>query len=200
MPFTKRTLIVIATVALALAVPAAAEIVYTPTNISIPVGSSYNIDLNQDGVADFTLRSSLLQDYCNDGDGFMWSLTVTSANGNAVVTSVGHISSTYAGALLNSVPVNGGEGFVTGSSVMAALAWGFCGTGTLGEWLNQPDRYLGLEFRDADHNVHYGWVKLSTVAYVDHLEHLHTSTVLSGFAYETVAGRQIFTGQTSDTR
>ena len=200
MKFTHLTLILVAALIAAIALPAEAEIVYTPANISIPVGSSYNIDLNQDGVTDFTIRSSLLQDYCNDGDGFMWSLTVTSANGNAVVTSLGHIGSSWAAALLNSVPVNGGEGFVTGSSTMAALAWGFCGTGTLGEWLNLPDRYLGLKFRDANGGVHYGWAKLSTAAYVDGQGHLHNSTILSGFAYETIAGRQIFTGQRSDTR
>ena len=66
MKFTHLTLILVAALIAAIALPAEAEIVYTPANISIPVGSSYNIDLNQDGVTDFTIRSSLLQDYCND--------------------------------------------------------------------------------------------------------------------------------------
>ena len=47
-----------------LAITTEAEVVYTPVNVSIGVGDSYNIDLNHDGVVDFTLRSHLLEDYC----------------------------------------------------------------------------------------------------------------------------------------
>jgi hypothetical protein len=177
--------------------PAAAEIVYTPVNILIAVGDSYPVDLNHDGVTDFTLRSSLLEDYCQFGDGYLWTLSVNPANGNAVVTSSGHLGSSYAAALHKNVPVSSGQSFYPNLSIMAQLSWGFCGTGVLGEWLNLPDRYLGVQFRGAANDIHYGWAKVGTVAYVDQWGVLHASTVLTGFAYETVAGQAILTGHTS---
>src|SRR5580698_11431007 len=81
---------------------AAAEVVYTRVNVSIPVGGTYNIDLDQDGITDFTLRSALLQDYCQFGDGYVWSLTVTPADGSAAITTKG---SSNASALLNGMPI-----------------------------------------------------------------------------------------------
>ena len=40
---------------LAFAWPVAAEVVYTPTNITIGCNGSYNLDVNKDGVTDFTI-------------------------------------------------------------------------------------------------------------------------------------------------
>jgi hypothetical protein len=176
----------------------AAEVVYTKVNISIPVGGAYNIDLDQNGITDFTLRSSLLEDYCQFGDGYVWTLTLIPANGSGVMTDAGNTTSTNAGALQNGVTVNYGQSFYAGTAVMAGLDWGFCGTGVLGEWLNLPNRYVGLRFKDAANNVHYGWAKVSTTAYVDQYGTLHASTVLSGFAYETTPNLGILTGQISD--
>src|SRR5579862_6768155 len=126
---------------------AAAEVVYTKVNVSIPVGGSYNIDLNQDGITDFTLRSSLLEDYCQFGDGYAWTLLLIPANGGAVAIDAGSITSSDAAALQNGVMVNNGQRFYAGLAVMAGLDWGFCGTSVFGEWLNLPNRYLGLQFK-----------------------------------------------------
>jgi hypothetical protein len=186
-----------ATLGVGLATRAAAEVVYTQVNVSIPVNGSYNIVLNPNGVADFTLSSRFLQGYCQSGDEFVWSLTVESSSGNAVVNLSAQIGSDYASALLNGVPISSSQSFNPSASVMAELYWGNCGIGALGQWLNLPDRYLGLEFQDAAGNTHYGWAKVSTVAYVDQNGHLQASTVLSGFAYQTVTGQGILTGQTS---
>jgi hypothetical protein len=191
---------VIAAIALAavFVVPATAEVVYTKVNISIPIGGAYNIDLDQDGITDFTLRSSLLQDYCQFGDGYVWTLTIIPANGGGVVTDAGHTASGNAAALQNGVAVNHGQSFYAGVGVMAGLGWGSCGTGVLGEWLNLPNRYLGVQFKDAANNVHYGWAKVSTTAYVDQYGTLHATTVLSGIAYETTPNQGILTGEISD--
>jgi hypothetical protein len=43
---------------LALAHPAVAQIVYTPTDITIAPNTSYNLDLNNDGVTDFVISTS----------------------------------------------------------------------------------------------------------------------------------------------
>ena len=198
MKFMRLASVATIILATAFAGRSAAEVVYTKVNISIPVGGAYNIDLDQDGITDFTLRSPLLQGYCQFGDGYVWTLTVIPANGSGVVTDAGNTTSTNAGALQNGVTVNYGQSFYAGTAVMAGLDWGFCGTGVLGEWLNLPNRYLGLQFKDAANNVHYGWAKVSTTAYVDQYGTLHASTVLSGFAYETTPNQGILTGQVSD--
>jgi hypothetical protein len=190
-------LILTAVIVVALVAPAAAETVYTPVLITIGVGDSYGIDLDGNGSTDFTLRSHLLEDYCQSGDGYIWTLSVNPADGNAEVTSRGHMGSIYAAALQKDVPVNATQSFYNSSSIMAQLSWGFCGTGVVGEWLNLPNRYLGVQFHGADNSIHYGWVKLSTVAYVDQWNVVHASTVITGFAYETVAEQGIITGHTS---
>lgn len=194
MKFTTWIFVVITLMA-ALVIPVAAEVVYTPVYVSIPTGGHYDIDLNQDGVIDFSLEESLIQDYCQFGDGYIWSLGVVAHPGNAVAGTNGY----YAAALPIGQPVNSGQGFYPNVVLMADLAWGHCGTGTMGEWLNVPDRYLGLRFQGSStSDIHYGWAKVTTSAYVDQHGVLHTSTILTGFAYETVPGKGILTGQTSD--
>jgi hypothetical protein len=128
----------------------------------------------------------------------VWYLDVTSANLNSVVTPANQVGSDLASALQGGVVVGAGQRFDPGSSVLAELYWGACDNGSDGQWLNLPDRYLGLQFRGLDHAMHYGWAKLSTVAYVDRQGTLHSNTFVSGFAYETVPGQAIRTGQTTN--
>jgi hypothetical protein len=190
------TLAAIVMLASALVLPANAQIVYTQVNVSIPVGESYNLDLNGDGVTDFTLKSKLLQGYCQSGDEYVWSLTVIPAGANDVATATDQAGSGYASALQYGVSVNAGQNFYPSASVMADLNWGACGIGMLGEWLNLPNRYLGLQFQTADGTTHYAWAKLSSAAYVDQDEHLHASTLLTGFAYQVSPGEGIPAGAT----
>lgn len=195
MRFIRSTAILAITV-LALLIPVAAEVVYTPVNASIPVGSYYNLDLNHDGLPDFTLRSQTLQDYCQFGDGYAWNLTITPAPGNAVVASTGY----YAAALPLGTPVGPSANFLPTTALMSELVWGNCGSGFYGQWINLPNRFLGLQFRlNGTNDIHYGWASLSEVAYVDRNGHLHASTILLGVAYETVAGQEILAGQTTDS-
>ncbi len=198
MKATGRAVVTILMLAAAVVLPANAEIVYTQVNVSIPTGGYYNIDLNHDGITDFTLRATLLQGLCQTGDEYSWYLDVAPATGNAVVTPLAQIGSAYAAALLNGVSVHDGQTFNSNSAVMAQLYWGACGSGSAGMWLNLPDRYLGLQFRAPDNSIHYGWAKVSTVAYVDRQGHFHSVTILSAYAYETVPGEPILTGQTAD--
>ncbi len=190
------TLIAIVVLASALVLPAHAQIVYTQVNVSIPVGESYNLDLNGDGVTDFTLKSKLLQGYCQSGDEYVWSLTAIPSGSNDVVTATDQAGSEYASALQYGASVNASQSFYPNASVMADLNWGACGVGMFGEWLNLPNRYLGLQFQASDGTTHYGWAKLSTAAYVDQDGHLHASTVLTGFAYQASSGEGILAGAT----
>lgn len=193
---TLLILVVIVILASALVLPANAQIVYTQVNVSIPVGESYNLDMNGDGVTDFTLKSKLLQGLCQWGDEYVWSLTVIPASGNDVATATDQAGSGYAFALQYGVAVNSSENFDPNASVMADLNWGACGIGMQGEWLNLPNRYLGLQFQASDGTTHYGWAKVSTAAYVDQDGHLHASTVLTGFAYQASSGEGILAGAT----
>lgn len=194
------TFVAVVAIAVALSLPSPAEVVFHTAVVSIPVNGIYNLDLNQDGITDFTLRSALLQDYCQYGDGYIWGLTVMPAAGSTIETAAGRAGDNNAAALAQGMPVDSAQTFYASTAVMAELAWGRCGTGTLGEWLNVSNRYLGLKFVGPDKQIHYGWATLSVVAYVDGSGYLQTNVILSGFAYETVAGQRILTGQTSDTR
>ncbi len=189
------TLVALATLMTALVAGAGAQEIYNQVNVSIPVSGTYNIDLNGDGVADFTLTSKLLQAYCTSGDEFIWTLTVAPAKKNAVVAPAQQTGPISASALLIGVPVNNTQSFASGGSLLAELYWGSCGIGTLGQWLNLPDRYLGLQFQDSFNNTHYGWAKVSTVAYVDQHGNLHASTLLSAYAYRAMPGEGIVTGE-----
>lgn len=84
-------------------------------------------------------------------------------------------------------------------SRLARLDWGSCGRGHQGQWLNLPNRYLGLKLRvKGSSMVYYGWAEVVETAFVDHHGHRQTFVMLQGFAYETVPGRAILAGQTSE--
>ena len=178
----------------ALVLPAKAEVVYTPVAVAIPANGSYQIDLNNDGIADFTLRSSVGMVWCQNGDGGYWKLTVQSSQGNGVVAS-----DQNAAALASGVPVDVRQSFTGGTNLMAYFAFGYCGSFGRGSWYNVSDRYLGLEFQENGMaELHYGWAELSDFAYIDKQGHLQVGTMLTGFAYETTPGKTIMTGQISD--
>jgi hypothetical protein len=184
--------------ALALSANALGEIVYTQVNVTLPVNNSYGIDLDRDGTTDFVLRSSLLEAWCINGDEYSWTLEILPGGTNQVVTSASRAGSSYAAALPAGVAVGDAQAYAGVYGVMANLYWGGCGSGSNGQWLNAPDRFLGLRFQAADGSIHFGWAKVTTVAYVDQLGYLHSATLISGFAYETIADRAILTGQVSE--
>jgi len=194
---TSKTALVLTSMLLAATLQASAGVVYTQVNISIPLNSYYNVDLNGDGFLDFSLRSAFLQAYCESGDDYVWFLDVNPGSNAAVIAAITP-GLAVALALPAGVVVGPGNSFYSGTATMAELFWGACTSGSEGMWLNVPDRYLGLRFSDSQKGAHYGWAKISTAAYVDDSGHLHVSTFLSGFAYEAIAGQPILTGQISD--
>lgn len=190
------TLVAILILAAAAALPVNAQILYTQVNVSVPVGGSYDLDLNGDGITDFTLKSKLLQGLCQWGDEYVWSLMVTPSAGNAVVTAVDEAGSDYASALQYGVLVGPSQNYYPNASVMADLNWGACGISSMGEWMNLPNRYLGLQFQASDGTAHYAWAKLSTASYVDQDGNLHASTLLTGYAYQAIPAAGIQAGAT----
>jgi hypothetical protein len=165
-----------------------AEIVYT--NVSKPVilnGAPLSIDVNNDGVADFTLTnfSSL-----TGGLGFFFLAAAPAQSGNEVlqVTSHGKI---VAAALSSGHPIGAKSSFRKNPPhlYMARQKFNTAAGSTYGPWLSVEYAYLGLKFV-IQGQTHYGWaqVKFSQTGGF-------RSATLSGYAYESVADQPIAAGK-----
>jgi hypothetical protein len=60
---------------------------------------------------------------------------------------------------------------------------------TSGNWKGATNKYLGLAFQ-IHGKTHYGWARLTTHMF------FKKSATLTGYAYETIAGKSIITGKT----
>ncbi len=162
---------------LALAQPGEAEIIYTRAH---DVRTPFNLDLNGDGIIDFTVRSSASQ-----SSNF---LRVAAAyTGNGVVGG-----NSYAFALSVGAQIGPSANFL-GSAVMA---WGEAeGTGRsfewqcFGPWRNVKKRYLGLRFMISG-ELHYGWAELNETCH----KAINSAKLIS-YAYETIPDKSIAAGQ-----
>jgi len=163
---------------LALAQPAGAKIVYTPTHTKIPFMVPFYIDLNDDGKNDFQFYNAV-----QDVGSFLAVFPVNSYN---EVWGTGHYS---ASALRAGVRIRANtQHFQPRHSIMASVY----GTSHRynRQWVNVHRRYLGLKFF-IDGQVHYGWARLNvTVA------NRTIKAVLTGYAYETIPNKPIITGKT----
>jgi hypothetical protein len=168
---------------LALAEPAAAEIVYTPANHVIGNGSVFSVDLNNDGTNDLTIRN-VPGRYCTlDTSCFqIESLAVTPSQSNAVVYNV------Y-GAVAMKAGMNIGPKAVFHGGA-ERMVWSF-GNKAIGSWITVQNRYLGVKFAIAG-QTHYGWVRLSVLV----LANFQVIATVKGYAYETVANQPIVAGKT----
>jgi probable HAF family extracellular repeat protein len=167
----------------ALAMPAQARIVYTPVNVTLPTNGYYPIDLNHDGITDFHFQR--YSGRCPLGPGNLYFLRVAPN-----LTGGGIVGTLYeAAALQSGVQIDSSQSFYGGNSLMYQKVTG-CGGGTYGQWLYTYRLYLGLKFLIAG-QVHYGWAQLST--------HAGGTDTLYGFAYETIPGMAIKTGQILDS-
>ena len=81
--------IILVAVGLFAAWPVDAEIVYTPADITVGENSSYNLDLNNDGVTDFIISTSQSPQRCgpNGAQAPYDTVAETPASGNTAVGS-----------------------------------------------------------------------------------------------------------------
>jgi len=135
---------------LALAQPAHAEIVYTPANQTITPNQYLQLDLNNDGIADFTIQDQFFPVGRHAGGNFP-------TNGSY---SVGNLVAFADGA--NAILVQEtrfASDLSPNKRVGKAASWNFkdgfmdsCdrksggGSQNTGLWLNVKNRYLGLRF------------------------------------------------------
>ena len=184
---------------LALAPTSQAEIVFTPANQLITNHGALSLDVNNDGVTDFTLRN--IFEVCVETSGgarrtpecsefTFQNLYAAGKGSNAVV-----MGATSASALPVRTKVGPADKF--GNDVSLE----FCTTqnGTFqhdgGPWLNVKNLYLGLEF-SIDGQIHYGWARLTVST---NKTTCVTKALLTGYAYETEPNMPITTGKLSGT-
>jgi len=184
---------------LALVQPAEAKIVYTKTHHVIEGISKFNLDLNHDKSADFTIsqRSSVALPLSG-----VASLAVRPARNkprNQIWGTVSYSSNEVhrkfyvASALSSGVTVGANSMRFTGNH---SDMWffndvgGTCSCGAVvGQWQNVQNKYLGLKFFGKSGKVHYGWARLSVSAD-------RRRGTLTGYAYETIPNKPIITGKT----
>lgn len=169
---------------LALALPAKAEIVYTPAHHRIPKGGSYKLDLNHDGVTDFTFTDT----FQTLTSTFRSNLSVRPVAGNGAEGWTGFRP--YASALKLGAGIGPAHYFP--GKQMASVNVGPAAVYYVGSWVNVKNRYLGLRFKIKG-QTHYGWARLSVI-----VQNHSVVGTLTGYAYETIAGKPIKAGQTKE--
>jgi hypothetical protein len=195
-----------------------AKIVYTPANTNIPVSNRAPVplDLNHDGIADFSFWN--LSAFACCGQVFLElevgcaAVPVSSNNSTCRYQSNeiwgrGVVSGRFASALPAGFPVHPkkadfqqGRKLQIGSypptgpvalmaSFRGANISGFPSSATGGQWLYTQHRYLGLQFVISG-KVHYGWARVEVT-----LSQEGIGATLTGYAYETIPNKPIITGK-----
>jgi hypothetical protein len=173
---------------------ARASVVYVPTQISLANGH-VDIDLDADGVTDFTLvdRHKELSFYSNR------MLGVSGATGANVVKGNGGAAAMQ----MNSV-ISSGRAFLPVDKVrgrMASIGYrcvssSACQTFLIGPWKEVKNKYLGFKFT-TNGETHFGWARLNVTYVYQAGGNSKIKVYLSGYAYETVPGMAINAGQTA---
>jgi len=176
----------------ALAHPAEGKIIYTKADKVVGRGGTLHIDLNHDGISDFTLKNT----FGSTTEGYGWDrlFAMPARQKNAIW---GHTARGfgYASALSPNSWVGPKGQFLPGSGSMAASTTSGGGNGrghpatSRGPWCNVADRYLGLKFVIKG-KAHFGWARLNVTC-----RDLTVNATLTGYAYETIPGKGILTGK-----
>jgi hypothetical protein len=183
---------------LALSQPSEAKIIYTPTHQLINPVSLLNIDVNNDGVNDFTIHNQFYTFGAgrirNTGSLLSYGGLLASA---AQVTSNKVVGkSPFASALASRFRIGASDHFI-GSTGGVPPVMELCERSTFstrvdnGYWPEAKNKYLGLKF-SINGQTHFGWARLSVKR-----TGCKITAVLTGYAYETVANKSIQAGKTS---
>lgn len=183
---------------LALAQSVEAKIVFTPTH-QILTGRVM-IDVNGDGIADFTLSNfygtslHAVRRAPSFHNSFASVIVTPSRVENTAVGSTA-TPRNFAQALAPGANVGSQDQFVSNRLFMA-----YCGLRTglvvqTGPWIQATNRFLGLKFV-INGQTHYGWARL-TVKYSAAMRLCQYKEVLTGYAYETIANKPIIAGRTT---
>lgn len=157
---------------LAMAQPAHARVVYTPTNRSIT--SDSRLDLNNDGIPDYVFHSNF--NLC----GTFGYFEVLAIKFNKFMS--------------DGLPLDAGVSVGPDGKFRARadnmIQWCTCSgnPSTDGPWLGIQNEYMGFEF-NIKGAAHFGWARFSVPD--------KGAITLTGYAYETVSLKPIVTGDTT---
>jgi hypothetical protein len=178
---------------LALAEPAEAKIVYTPTREKL-INFFVSIDLNHDGKADMS--------FANLGGGRSGSyysfLSARYANLSTtpefVDTGKGFAVALHAGEQIGPQKQFRSAGVLWNEKVIHSFTNHSTRTSWSGQWANGgkglKDRYLGIKFA-INGKFHYGWARVSVT-----ISESKVTSLLTGYAYETIPNKPIVAGKT----
>jgi hypothetical protein len=176
--------------ALALAQPAEARIVYTRTHQVTSPNQVLSIDLNHDGIKDFSIVTS----YADGSGHFTVGLKVYQyyAGHSNRIAGKGNAAAFRAGTQIGPKRLfsynnhqMAREQFNQGQRSHFSGPWANTGNGV-------KNHYLGLKFIIGS-QVHYGWARL-TVTLGNHATLGDVQGTLTGYAYETIPDKPILAG------
>jgi len=192
---------------MALAQPSAAEIVYTPTHQDIKIRGRLAVDLNNDGITDFTIynnfsscgsqppsRLGAVPPECSEHT--IQDLDISPAAGNGVVKVAISSSFAFASALEAFRIVGPSAKFAGGAWLQRCATSEGRGPYSSGQWRNVKNRFLGLQF-SVNGETYYGWARLTVTVKTVQPGLCTTAAVLTGYAYESEPGKPIPAGKTS---
>jgi hypothetical protein len=167
-----------------LAWPAEANVVSTPVNVTLSGNGSIKIDLNQDGITDFVLRSVTQEAYCGTvGGGQTGTTRIIPTTGDGIV--VFHLN--FVALLASGISVDASSTLYNARTIVTQLT-------TCKSRIEHASGFLGLEFQ-INGQTHYGWAQVDITVYSGFRHGMRTTLI--GFAYETIPGQAIRTGQTA---
>jgi PEP-CTERM motif len=176
---------------------ALADIIYTPAHTLVPVGGGpVSLDLNHDGVADFSLWNIVRGPHSGIFSAARMYLGVPPAGNGVLFSPLGTYIPSYGAARLAAGAGIGPGGHFVNSQTrygrVSALLMGFrtsSGPG-FGPWRVGGAGYLGLQFQ-IDGQTHYGWASLTTKVSLRN----EYQELLTGYVYDTVANQSLTAGQ-----
>ena len=176
---------------LSTALPADAQVVYTPAHIKITDGDLF-LDLNCGPRVNFWLADRF---EVSSYGGVVRELTLNGGINASV------IEDSHGPAALPPGSVVGSSRTFTNvhqnERIMAqAFQLPYYNTGVSGNWANVKQAYLGLKF-DIKGQVHYGWAEFNANAALGNHNQLLADATLLGYAYEATPNQSIKTGQKS---
>ena len=164
---------------LACSTPSQAEVIFTPSNAVFRGLGRFDIDLDNDGSADFSLLISWIQ---YDTSTKIPALFASGQRPSHQIVTAGR----DALPLRKNTQIGSGQGFRALGIMESSDIYGG------NDWRNLKGRCLGVRFL-INGEVHYGWIGFREV-------HVFPITAkLYGWAYETVPDTPILAGDTGTT-
>ncbi len=184
---------------LALASPAEGKIIYTPAHKSLRPNHTIPLDLNHDGIIDFTIYFSVGTVESQHAN--LWLQNKDNGSNEVIASHTGSFGTYGAAALRAGRRISSSSySFRTlRAGVMVGLDGTRGGDGgyySIGHWRNVRNRYLGLKFF-VKGKAHYGWARLNVKAHAYGKGHLVITGTLTGYAYETIPNKGIIAGKTN---